>query len=59
MVTDKLKFYTGLGMLLLFIIMMAVIFSPIFNGKNGLQYLDELYNSLSKGSAYYIPKITE
>ena len=46
-------------MLLLFIIMMAVIFSPIFNGKNGLQYLDELYNSLSKGSAYFIPELRE
>ena len=59
MVADKLKFYTGLGMLALFIIMMAVIFSPIFSGQNGLQYLDELYNSLSKGSAYFIPDLRE
>jgi len=59
LVADKLKFYTGLGMLALFIIMMAVIFSPIFSGQNGLQYLDELYNSLSKGSAYFIPDLRE
>jgi hypothetical protein len=59
LVTDKLKFYTGLGMLALFIVMLVVIFSPIFGGKNGLQYLDELYNSLSKGSAYFIPELQE
>jgi hypothetical protein len=59
LIADKLKFYTGLGMLALFIIMMAVIFSPIFSGQNGLQYLDELYNSLSKGSAYFIPDLRE
>lgn len=59
MVADKLKFYTGLGMLVFFIILMVVIFSPIFSGKNGLQYLDELYNSLSKGSAYFIPELRE
>jgi len=46
-------------MLAIFIVMMAVIFSPIFSGKNGLQYLDELYNSLSKGSAYFIPELQE
>ena len=28
-------------------------------GRNGLDYLDNLYNSISKGSAYYIPKLKE
>ncbi|MBF0398073.1 MAG: hypothetical protein HQK78_14935, partial [Desulfobacterales bacterium] len=32
---------------------------PIFAGKNGLDYLDDLYNSISKASAYYIPKLKE
>jgi hypothetical protein len=29
----------------------------VFNGQNGLNYLDNLYNSISKGSAYYIPAV--
>jgi hypothetical protein len=34
-----------------------MMFLPIFGGKNALDYLDSLYNSISKGSAYYIPKV--
>jgi hypothetical protein len=34
-------------------------FLPVFDGKNGLDYLDNLYNSISKGSAYYILKVKE
>jgi hypothetical protein len=35
------------------------MFFPILQGQNALEYLDELYNSISKGSAYYIPAIRE
>ena len=59
MIADKIKFFTGLGMLLIFTIVLAIIFSPVFDGKNGLKYLDELYNSISKDSAYYIPDVQE
>jgi len=59
LVTDKLKFYTGLGMLAVFAVLLTLMFTPIFDGKNALQYLDELYNSLSKGSAYFIPELQE
>lgn len=60
MVVDKFKFYTGLGMLLAFIVFLAILFSPIFGGgKNGLEYLDELYNSLSKYSSYFIEDLRE
>lgn len=57
MIAEKREFYTGLMLMLLFLAILAVIFSPVFNGKNGLEYLDNLYNSISKGSAYYIPKV--
>jgi len=46
-------------MLLAFIAVLIIIFSPVFKGQNGLEYLDALYNSISKGSAYYIPKVKE
>jgi hypothetical protein len=58
-ITDKIKFYTGLAMLIAFVIVLVIIFSPVFGGKNGLDYMDELYNSISKGSAYYIPDVME
>ena len=59
MIANKRKFYGGIGMLLVFIVVMIIIFSPVFKGQNGLEYLDALYNSISKGSAYYIPKVRE
>lgn len=59
MIVDKIKFYTGLGMLAVFAVLLTIILLPISDGKNGLQYLDELYNSLSKGSAYFIPELRE
>ncbi len=46
-----------MGMLIVFIIVLIIMFSPVFKGQNGLDYLDNLYNSISKGSAYYIPKV--
>ncbi|OGN99706.1 MAG: hypothetical protein A2Y59_01320 [Chloroflexi bacterium RBG_13_52_14] len=59
MIADKVKFYTGVGMLVLFMGILAIMFSPVFDGKNGMQYIDDLYNSISKGSAYYIPNVQE
>lgn len=57
MIVGTKKFFTGLGLLLSFVILMAIIFSPVFHGRNGLEYMDSLYNSISKGSAHYIPEL--
>jgi len=57
MIEKKKEFYGGLGLLIGFTVILIVIFSPVFKGQNGLEYLDDLYNSISKGSAYYIPKV--
>ena len=54
---NRKKFITGLFMMIGFVIVLIIVFSPLFGGKNGLDYLDALYNSISKGSAYYIPKV--
>ncbi len=59
MITDKTKFLMGLGLLLSFSIVLVIMFSPVINGKNVLEYLDTLYNSISKGSAYYVPEVKE
>jgi len=51
----------GIGIFLLttFVVVMVMIFMPmpILDGGNALNYLDNLYNSISKGSANYIPKV--
>ena len=49
----------GIGIFLLatFVVVMIAIFMPLVDGGNALNYLDNLYNSISKGSAYYIPKV--
>lgn len=59
MIADKKRFSVGFIMMVLFAIVLSVFFLPVFSGKNGLAYLDNLYNSISKGSAYYIPKVQE
>ena len=53
----KKKFTIGLGMVVLFAVVLVLIFMPLYAGHNGLDYLDNLYNSISKGSAYYIPDL--
>ena len=59
MIANKKEFSGGFVMLLAFIVVLIIIFSPVFKGQNGLEYLDALYNSISKGSAYYIPNVKE
>jgi hypothetical protein len=56
-IAHKKEFVLGVGLLIAFVIVLILFFSPIFHGKNGLDYLDNLYNSISKGSAYYIPEV--
>jgi hypothetical protein len=57
MIADKKEFYGGFALLVGFFAVLVIMFSPVFEGKNALNYLDSLYNTISKGSAYYIPKL--
>lgn len=60
LVRDKRHFTTGLMMALAFFGLFGLIMSPIFgNGMNGLEFSDDMFNKLSKGSAYFIPKIAK
>jgi len=59
MIANKKKFTLGLVMLIAFFAVLALFFTPIFGSLNGLDYLDSLYNSISKDSAYYIPKLKD
>jgi hypothetical protein len=53
----KKELSIGIFLLVTFMAVMVMIFMPIFDGGNVLNSLDNLYNSISKGSAYYIPKV--
>jgi hypothetical protein len=57
MITNKTQFMTGVTLMVLFTAVFICIFMPLFGGRNGLEYLDNLYNSISKGSAYYIDTV--
>ncbi|HWR89857.1 MAG TPA: hypothetical protein VN260_06325 [Dissulfurispiraceae bacterium] len=57
LVKDKKHFNTGLAMAVAFFALFFAIMSPIFGeGRNGLEFSDDIFNKLSKGSAYYVPK---
>ena len=57
------SFTVGIVLAISFFAVLALIFMPIFgagkDGKamNGLDYADDLFNKLSKGSSYFIPKL--
>jgi hypothetical protein len=52
---SKLK-VRGIMMLVAFFVLLVIIFMPVFPGKmNGLNYMDNLFNMISKGSSYFIP----
>jgi len=59
MIENKKEFMLGFVMMALFLAVLWVMFLPLFHGHNGIklngmQELDSLYNSISKGSANYI-----
>ncbi|MCG8339443.1 MAG: hypothetical protein MJE63_33460 [Proteobacteria bacterium] len=47
----------GTSLLAGFACVLVIMFTPIINGQNPINYLDDLYNSISKGSVYYIPDL--
>lgn len=59
MVHNKKEFTGGLVLLVLFFIVLFTMFQPIFDGHNAMAYLDNLYNSISKGSAHYVDNLKE
>jgi hypothetical protein len=63
MIANKKEFAGGLALMAGFWIVFAILLSPIFPGQekklNMLDYMDSMYNSISKKSAYYIPEIVK
>jgi len=57
MIANRKQFTLGFGMMAGFAVVLVTIFLPIFDGQNGLNYLDSLYNSISKASANYLEEL--
>lgn len=50
----------GVVMAVGFVGVLIIIFSHAFGGgRNGLEYSDDLFNKLAKGSSYFIPELTD
>lgn len=59
-VSNKTALAKGIMLAVSFFGVLALIFSPIFGeGKNGLVFADDMFNKLSKGSSYFIPKVAK
>ena len=59
LIRNKKMFSIGSFLATTFLGVLLLIFSPVFNGKNGLQFADDSFNRLSKGSSYFIPKVSK
>ncbi|MGC7847835.1 hypothetical protein ACP3TJ_12415 [Desulforudis sp. 1088] len=56
---DRRHLMAGIALLALFGVVLLVFFLPLFNGRTGMEAADDLFNSLSKGSSYYIPQVAD
>jgi hypothetical protein len=59
MVHNKKEFTGGIVLLVVFFVVLFAMFQPLFDGHNAMAYLDNLYNSIYKGSAYYVDNLKE
>jgi len=63
MASSKKHLGLGIFMALSFFGILFITFSPVFpktkdgQAQNGLQWADEMFNQLAKGSSYFIPKV--
>lgn len=57
LIKNSKMFNIGALLAISFLGVLIMIFSPTFGGKNGLEFADESFNKLAKGSSYFIPKV--
>ena len=59
LIPNKKKFIIGGLMTVVFIVILALMSSPIFRGQNAFEAADGLFNSIAKGSSYKIPALEQ
>jgi len=57
LIHDKKEFTLGLVMAIGFAAVFIYMFTPSFKGNNAFEAADNLFNSISKGSTYYVPEL--
>jgi len=57
LIRDKKHFIIGFIMLVAFIMILIVMSTPVFKGKNAFEAADNLFNSIAKASSYKIPQL--
>ncbi len=59
LIKRRRPFLKGLAMSAAFGAVLTLMFMPIFGGEDAFRAADKLFNSISKGSTYYIPMLKE
>lgn len=59
LIHDKKHFTWGASLMVGFFVVLAYMFTPSFGGQNAFHASDQMFNSISKGSTYYIPEVEE
>ena len=60
LIKDKKHFMWGLSLAISFFAVLSYMFTPHFgNGHNAFEASDAMFNSIAKGSTYYLPEITK
>ena len=59
MIRNKKAFNVGLLLTVSFFVVLWIMFLPYFGGENAFHAADRLFNTISKGSSYYIPGLVE
>jgi len=59
LIRHKKPFSVGVIFSISFLGVLLLIFSQVFMGKNGLEFADDSFNKLAKGSSYFVPKISK
>jgi hypothetical protein len=57
LIREKGAFIKGILLMASFVIILIAMFMPLFSGHNALEAADTLFNSIAKGSTYYIPDL--
>lgn len=58
-VVNKKEFRIGLIMAVCFFVILFIMFSPLFGGKNAFEAADDFFNSIAKGSTYYMGDLSK
>jgi hypothetical protein len=59
LIPEKKSFTIGLVMAVSFLLVFVLLFAPAFGGKTAFEASDDLFNSIAKGSTYYIPGLQQ